>query len=187
MPDLQKSETQSEPTLPEIQQIPETFNRTSFILLPREVTLHVGDIFLTSVFAEKVIDMRAWQIELHFDPAIVECLNVSIPDQHVFFDDYTVSEALVDCNSTDFTDIPIQSVRNDRGYVLAGDCLLGMNQASFYGSGFLCLVAFKAISPGSSNLALPTVACTLGGTFCIDTQQRDTIPLTYDSSVIVIA
>ncbi len=186
MPDLQKSETQSERTLPEIQQIPETFNETSFILLPREVTFHVGDIFLISVFAEKVADMRAWQIELHFDPAIVECLNVSIPDNHVFSDDYTSSEAVVDYNSTEFTDIPLQSVRNDRGYVLAGDCLLGMNQTSFYGSGFLCLVTFKAISPGSSNLALLTVACTFG-TYCIDTQEIHTIPLTYDSIVVVIA
>lgn len=145
----------------------ETTNGT-LIVLPQEIGVNVGDTFFVSVFAENLRNMYGWQVILFFDPTIVECLNVSVPGQQVFSDRYPVSQALIDFNSTEFTKRPLQYIQNDEGFVLAGDCLLGQNQTTFYGSGFLCQMTFKALSSGSSNLALSTADVQSSRTYYLD-------------------
>ena len=166
--------------------MPNAANETTFIVLPQEVSVNVGDTFFVSVFAENVRNMYGWQVKLFFDPTIVECLNVSVPDQQVFSDRYPVSQALIDFNSTEFTKRPLQSIQNGEGFVLAGDCLLGQNQTTFYGSGVLCQATFKALSSGSSNLALSTADVQPSETYYVDEGIDPIIPSLSNSSVTVL-
>ncbi|MGA2768448.1 MAG: cohesin domain-containing protein [Candidatus Bathyarchaeia archaeon] len=176
------STTQSTPDIA----MPDATNETTFIVLPQEVDVNVGDTFFVSVFAENVRNMYGWQVILFFDPIIVECLNVSVPGQQVFSDRYPVSQALIDFNSTEFTKRPLQSVQNGKGFVLTGDCLLGRNQTTFYGSGFLCQVTFKALSSGSSNLALSTADVQPFRTYYLDEGLDLIIPSLSNSSITVL-
>jgi len=130
--------------------------------------------------------MYGWQVILFFDPTIVECLNVSVPGQQVFSDRYPVSQALIDFNSTEFTKRPLQSIQNGEGSVLAGDCLLGQNQTTFYGSGFLCQATFKALSSGSSNLALSTADVQPSRTYYLDEGIDLIIPSLSNGSITVL-
>jgi len=179
------STTQSTPDMAMPNATNETTNGT-FIVLPQEVSVNVGDTFFVSVFAENVRNMYGWQVILFFDPTIVECLNVSVPGQQVFSDRYPVSQALIDFNSTEFTKRPLQSVQNGEGFVLTGDCLLGRNQTTFYGSGFLCQVTFKALSSGSSNLALSTADVQPFRTYYLDEGLDLIIPSLSNSSITVL-
>lgn len=127
---------------------------TTFTVLPREVAAKVGDTFFVEVSVANVSDMYAWQVHLFFDNAILECVDVSLPHDYVFSYAYTVGDALIDYNSTEFEN-PLQlKIRNDEGWILVGDCLLGSDQPNFNGSGSLCKIEFKAISSGSSTLML---------------------------------
>lgn len=166
--------------------MPNATNETTFIVLPQEVGVSVGDTFFVSVFAEDVRNMYGWQVILFFDPTIVECLSVSVPDQQVFSDRYPVSQALIDFNSTEFTKRPLQSIENGEGFVLAGDCLLGQNQTTFCGSGFLCQATFKALSSGSSNLVLSTADVQPSETYYVDEGIDPILPSLSDSSVTVL-
>lgn len=160
-----------------------------FMVLPEEVVVNANDMFVISIYAENLIDMYGWQIHLSFDSSIVECVNVSVPDNHVFSERYPVSQALIDWNSTEFTERPIQhisvdAINNGGGYVLACDCLLGSNQTTFSGSGFLCQIAFKAISVGSSALSL-----SLSGAFTIyylESNLECITPTVSNSEVVVL-
>lgn len=126
----------------------------AFVMLPQDVRVEVGDTFVITVGVRNVTDMYAWQVYLHFDPTMLEAVGVSLPSNHVFSSSVTVSGALPDYDRKEFPKGPLQEVRNDRGWVLAGDSLLGASQPTFSGSGVLCQVEFKAISPGSTALAL---------------------------------
>lgn len=176
------STTQSTPDMAML----DATNETTFIVLPQEVGVNVGETFFVSVLAENVRNMYSWQVILFFDPTIVECLNVSVPPQQVFSDRYPVSQALIDFNSTEFTKRPLQSIQNGEGFVLAGDCLLGRNQTPFYGSGFLCQVAFKAISSGSSNLTLSTPNIQSDQTYYLDEEIEEIIPSLSNSNITVL-
>lgn len=122
-------------------------------LVPQDVNVRVGDTFVVSVAIENAKEMYGWQVYLRFDPTKLECLGVSVPSNYVFASHETVSNALVNYDHTEFKN-PLQGIRNDRGCVLAGDCLLGASQLTFDGSGVLCQIEFKAISSGSSPLRL---------------------------------
>ena len=179
------STTQSTPNIAMPGAADETTNG-SFIVLPQEVSVNVGDTFSVSVFAENVTNMYGWQVILFFDPTIVWCLNVSVSSQQVFSDRYPVSQALIDFNNTEFTKRPLQSIKNGEGYVLAGDSLLGRNQTTFYGSGFLCQVTFKALYSGSSNLALSTTDVQPLSTYYVDEGIDPIIPSLYNNSITVL-
>jgi hypothetical protein len=173
-------------SIQETRSTPDIIMIPTFTVLPQEVVVNVSDTFSVFVFAENVTDMYGWQIRLCFDPKIVECINVSVPEQNVFSDGYPVSQALIDYNSTEFTKKPLQSINNDEGYVLAGDCLLGDNQTTFYGSGFLCKITFKAISSGSSQLVLALSDIQSTVTYCIDSRLGLTTPSVSNSKVAVL-
>jgi len=126
----------------------------TFTVLPGEVATKVGDTFIIQVSVANATDMYTWQVHLFFDNTILECINVSLPHDYVFSYAYTVGDALMDYNSTEFNNPLQQNIENDKGYLLIGDCLLGANQPNFNGSGGLCQIEFKAISSGSSNLTL---------------------------------
>ncbi len=125
----------------------------SFLMSPEEVFVGINDTFTIQVGIENATDMFGWQVYLHFEPEILECTNVFLPFDHVFSYGITVGGALVEYNSTEFTN-PLYRINNDEGRMLAGNCLLGANQSTFNGSGILCQIEFKAISTGSSIIQL---------------------------------
>jgi hypothetical protein len=126
----------------------------AFTVLPQEVATTIGDVFVIEVGVANVTVMYSWQVCLSFDNTILECINVSLPYDYVFSYAYTVSDALMDYNSTEFKNPLLYRIKNNEGEVLIGACLLGRNQTNFNGSGGLCQIEFKAISPGSSSLTL---------------------------------
>jgi hypothetical protein len=126
----------------------------AFTMLPSNINVGVGDTFSVTINVVNVTDMFGWQVYLCYNPAMLECVGASLTPDYVFNSSWTVSSALVKWDSTEFQPGPIQKVRNDLGWVLAGDCLMGASQPTFSGSGALCQIEFKAISSGSSALAL---------------------------------
>lgn len=126
----------------------------AFDMLPSEVRVNVSDTFVVTINVRNVTDMYGWQVYLCYDPAVLECVGVSLTPDYVFSSSVTVSSALAKFDSAEFPPGPIQRVRNDVGWVLAGDCLLGASQPTFYGSDVLCQIEFKAVSSGSSALGL---------------------------------
>jgi hypothetical protein len=126
----------------------------AFDMLPRDIHVRVGDTFTVTFAVANVKDMYGWQVYVCYSRAALECTGVSLPPNHVFSDRVTVSGALAKYDSKEFPPGPLRAIQNDEGWVLAGDCLLGASQTTFYGSGILCQIEFKAVSPGSSSLAL---------------------------------
>lgn len=126
----------------------------AFYLLPQDVRVEVGNTFVVTVAVGNAVDMFGWQAYLRFDPTMLEALRVSLYPNNVFSSSITVSGAMANYDRAEFPEGPLQKVQNDRGWVLAGDCLLGADQPTFDGSGVLCQVEFKAISPGSTALGL---------------------------------
>lgn len=126
----------------------------AFYMFPNVSRVKVGDTFVITVAAANVQDMYGWQAYVSFDPTIVECIGVSKSLNYVFSSRMTVSGFLAGYYPEDFSQGPLQAVRNDEGWVLAGDCLLGARQPTFTGSGVLCQMKFKATSSGSTTLML---------------------------------
>jgi diphthamide biosynthesis methyltransferase len=125
-----------------------------FDMVPNNINVGVGDTFVVTIDVRNVADMFGWQVYVCYNPAVLQVIGVSFTSNYVFSSSVTVSGALSKFDSTEFQPGPIQKVRNDVGWVLAGDCLLGASQPTFYGSGVLCQIEFKAVSPGFSALAL---------------------------------
>lgn len=127
----------------------------AFNMLPNDVHVRVGDTFHVTVSVINATNMYGWQIYVIYDPAMLECLRVSLPPGYLLSSYVTVSGALAIYDGKEWpSGEPLQRIRNDVGWVLAGDCQLGVDQPTFNGSGTLCQIDFKALSPGSSPLAL---------------------------------
>jgi hypothetical protein len=126
----------------------------AFNMFPQDVHVRVGDTFVVTVAVENVTDMYGWQVYLRFNPAMVECTGASLPPNNVFCNSVTVTGALTGYNAKEFPPGPLCAIKNDEGWVLTGDCLLGADQPTFKGSGVLCQVEFRALSSGSTTLAL---------------------------------
>ena len=153
----------------------------TFTVLPQEVATKIGDIFIIEVGVANATEMYSWQVCLSFDNTILECINVSLPHDYVFSYAYTVSDALMDYNSTEFKNPLLHMIKNNEGEVLIGACLLGRNQTNFNGSGGLCQIKFKAISPDSSSLTL-----SIEKTYYLGpTTYKQIIPTVSNSEVIV--
>jgi hypothetical protein len=154
-------------------------------VIPQNLSVKVDDTFIINVAISNVTDMFAWQVHLHFDPAILECVRVSAPSDHVLSYAYTVGDALVEYNSTEFKN-SLQMIKNDEGWMLIGDCLLGANQTTFNGSGILCQIEFKAISAGSSPLTFSNnYPYSSRETYVLNPNLKDTFPSTIDGGINV--
>lgn len=152
-------------------------------VLPQEVFVNVNDTFVINVTVKNVEDMYAWQVHLYFNSTILECVNVSLPLDHVFSYAYPVGAALVEYNSTEFTN-PLQKIKNEEGWVLTGDSLIGIDQKTFNGSGILCQIGFKAVSSGSSALTL-SLNSTNFGTYILNSDLEVVTPSAFNGRVFV--
>lgn len=105
------------------------------------VTVGVGDVFAIDVQVADAVDLVSWQIDLGFDPTIVQATAVS---EGTF---------LASSGTTFFTPGVIDNVGG----------LVSLTAASFVdptppsGSGVLMTVEFIALGPGVSELALSNV------------------------------
>jgi hypothetical protein len=126
----------------------------TFSMFPGDIQVGVGDTFIVTCAIGNVKDMYAWEVYVRYDPVVLECLGASFSSDYVFSSKVTVSGALANYDNVDFPAGPLQRVDNVEGWVLAGDSLLGVDSPTFYGSGVLCQIKFKAISSGSTQLAL---------------------------------
>ncbi len=139
----------------------------SFSLPVQEVDVKVGETFVINIAVGNARDMYAWQVYMQFDPAKIECVKVSYTRNYVLSPYVTVSGSL-GSTDTGFIGGPLQCIRNDEGWVLAGDAQLGANQPTFSGSGTLCQMEFRAISSGSSAIALLHDTANLFQTYILD-------------------
>jgi len=96
-----------------------------------------GQQFNVTVWVFCVNDLYAWQIEIHYDRFVLNCVNAFYPDENVFADKPTWSVSPV--------------IDNENGYVMFCNTILG-NVESFNGSGKLCTLTFTAVSNNSCFL-----------------------------------
>ena len=154
----------------------------AFTMFPEEVSVMVNDTFAIQVGVENATDMYAWQVYLHFNPEMLECVNVYLPFDHVFSYGIMLGDTLVGYNATEFTN-PLQKVWNNEGRVLTGDCLLGANQSTFNGSGALCQIEFRMISVGSSFVRLRLYSNF--GSYILDSKLRVIKPLSNVDCLVI--
>ena len=104
-----------------------------------KIPIHVGDTFTFDVRAENVVDLAGWQLDIGFDPAILEAIDVS---EGGFLE--------TDGGSTFFQGGSIDNVAGKitglRAAQITGDGVSG--------TGSLLQVRFKAKSGGETALAL---------------------------------
>jgi len=128
---------------------------------PLETTAIIGDTFTITVNIADVEDLYTWQVNLQFDPVILECTGAWYPAGHVFENRTFVS---VDPN-----------INNIVGYVLYGCTLLGEVLGENVTEGILCQISFRTRAVGSSSLIFRTIGP--GRTFLFDSNSED-IPFT---------
>jgi hypothetical protein len=110
---------------------------TIIYLSPSEANVRVGETYTVNVTIANVTNLYTWQIQLSFDPTVLNCTNARYTENHVF-----AGKEIVAVN-------PV--INNTEGYVLYGCCLLG-NEETFNGNGTLCQIQFTAMSSGKSAL-----------------------------------
>lgn len=102
-----------------------------------DIGLTPGTTFLINCSVDGINDLSAWQITLHFNPAVLNCTNAFYPADHVFAGKAFQTLA--------------PAIDNSGGSVLHGCTLMGTATA-FSGSGTLCQIQFQVKSIGQSGL-----------------------------------
>lgn len=97
---------------------------------PGDIVFHTdtrtGDMFYIDVFCENVVGLWNWQVNMTFDPAILEVLNAYIPPTSKF----------------NFAVTPPPTIDNENGFVLIGSSRLG-GQPGVSGSDVLARIVFS--------------------------------------------
>ncbi|MGD8566247.1 MAG: CARDB domain-containing protein [Candidatus Bathyarchaeota archaeon] len=95
--------------------------------------------FTLTINVSDLIELYTWQIEVWFDPSIIECMDAYTPAGHVFEGKMIVPVA--------------PDINNVEGYVNYGATLLGADSVTV-DQGFLCAIDFHVIGTGSTDLSL---------------------------------
>ena len=135
-------------------------------LVPSEMRVPVGATFTVNVTVTNVTGMYTWQIDLFFDPTVLNCTNAWYAENHVFAGKEIVT---VD---------PV--INKMEGSLLYGCTLLG-NEETFSGNGTLCQIQFIAVSPGRTALNFSGPV----DTFLLDSNINDMPYAKVDGSVVV--
>lgn len=116
------------------------FAATTVIFIdPPEVEVpEPGTEFTVKVKIQNAENIVMWQIALRFNPGILECLNVSIPDDNFFAGKDIIAP---EPNVTEY---------NSMGIILYGVAVFPLVGVS--GNGTLCEIQFKGIAAGVSPL-----------------------------------
>jgi len=135
---------------------------------PTETQLSSLQQFAVNITVSSVTDLSAWQLKISYNPTIVQCINVSIPENNIFAGHSTTGLSF--------------KIDNQIGTITAFNGLWETTGVS--GSGVICQITFNAINPGISSLTFKDVM-NLSGTYLIDSKD-DLIPIeTYDGIVTI--
>lgn len=95
----------------------------------------VEESFIVNVTVTNVIDLYNWQIKLTFNPSIINCVEVTIPEDNLFADHETTTGV---------------EINNALGFLRAFNGLWELKGVN--GSGKLCQIKFNTSYPGISIL-----------------------------------
>ncbi|MEM3566344.1 MAG: dockerin type I domain-containing protein [Candidatus Bathyarchaeia archaeon] len=149
--------------------ITQSTNTTTLSTNPTQLQLNTLTTFNVNITVYNVTDLSAWQIKITFNPNIIQCINVSLPQQHIFSDHSTTGLSYI--------------IENQKGYILAFNGLwepTGVN-----GSGVLCQLTFQATNIGISSLTF-TGTMQMGGTYLVDSEDN-MIPIEVINGLVTIA
>jgi hypothetical protein len=137
---------------------------------PIPLTLTSGGSFTINLTLLDVTNLNCWQTTIKFDGKILNCINVSLPQDNIFSGHSTI--------------FPTPKIDNNIGQVsifCALDEAIGVN-----GSGTLCTVQFKALKEGVSTIKYINVGkMWIDGTYLQDPNGQ-TIPFETTIDVIQI-
>jgi len=146
-----------------------TENSTAISVNPSKLQLNTISTFIINITVSNVTDLSAWQIKLTFNPSIIQCTNITIPEQNIFAGHETTGLSY--------------TLDNQLGYVTAFNGIwepTGVN-----GSGILCQLTFKATNTGITSLTfLDPMKMT--GTYLTDS-ENNIIPTETNNGLIIIA
>ena len=107
---------------------------------PSVSTVNVGDLFSVNVNVTNVVNLTAWQLNIYYLNAVINCTNVA------------EGPFLKTGGGTYFGQNITNNYNSTHGRILAYSTLLGMTSAN--GGGVILTVTFKAVSGGSTTLGL---------------------------------
>jgi hypothetical protein len=119
---------------------------------PETETPFSQDIFTVTINVVNVTNLNSWQIGLRFNPNILNCTAVKIPQENIF------------ANYTTFDPLPI--IDNGKGLVVKFQAIASSVEVN--GSGILCQIEFKALTPGFSYLNFTEKNVIFNGTYLQD-------------------
>jgi len=122
---------------------------------PQQIRINTISTFNVNVTVYNVTDLSAWQIKITFNPYIIQCTNVSLPQPDIF-------------SGHSATGLSYK-IDNQQGYVTAFNGLwepTGVN-----GSGALCQLTIQAINVGMSSIAF-TELMQISGTYLVDSKDN---------------
>jgi nitrous oxidase accessory protein len=116
---------------------------TQIYISPSESHAMIDSTITVDVMVANVEDLWAWQVILYYNTTLLNCTDAWYPKGHVF-DGKPFAPLSPEINATD-------------GYIFFGNTLMGKETTTFYGSGILCTIQFKALKLGTSflNFSLP--------------------------------
>lgn len=123
--------------------------------------------FTVDITVTDVADLWGWQLNLTWDPQILQLVRAFLPSNNIFGSAKTVA--------------PQPIINNTKGQVLWGVQYMSFT-ASFSGSGILCTLEFEAIKAGSSPLTMTKLPTTITNPFpttLYDVDCFDIEPLSY--------
>jgi hypothetical protein len=130
----------------------QTVSITTIYITPEAGSTSLHENFTITIQIENVTNLNRWQIGIAFNPSILNCTAVTIPQDNIFQSLSTINPA------------PI--IDNEKGLVvkfLALDSAQGVN-----GSSVLCNIIFEALNPGGSYLNFTEKNNLFNGTYLQD-------------------
>ncbi|MEM0006907.1 MAG: hypothetical protein QXR89_01390 [Candidatus Bathyarchaeia archaeon] len=151
--------------------IPERVNSTATTALtitPSQTQLSTLSTFTVNATVNSVTDLCSWQIKITFNPYIIKCINITIPEPNIFSGHDTTGLSYI--------------IDNQKGSLIAFNGL--WESSGVNGSGVLCQLTFNAIAPGISSLAF-TEIMQIKGTYLTDSKDNQILTEAYDGTVLV--
>jgi len=134
---------------------------TTIYVDPLPTEYHIGDIITLHIMVSDVADLWAWQSGMTFNPAVLECITTSAPNNT---QGGAATTALVEgefLKRGGATAWYTNLLDNNAGVIAFHGCTLqGDDAVSVSGSGVLATVTFRVIGEGALNIHLTDVILT---------------------------
>jgi len=129
---------------------------TALVIIPLQNPVEFPQLFTVNVTVVNVTNLSAWQIEISFNPTVLEVQNVTLPSDHIFSGHLTTGLST--------------RVNNTLGTLTAFNGLFELN-VGVNGTGALCQIIFSTQTPGLSVISFNEVM-QQGGTYLVDPQNN---------------